>query len=1524
VSPFGEGRGLPGPKDAASTSGYFAAASFGQQRLWMVDQLLSDKSAYNDPRAVRLTGPLDVRALEAALCEIVRRHDVLRTSFALVDGELRQVVAPASAQVLQVEDLSGLAANEREACARRLAKAEAALPFDLARGPLIRIRVLRLAVEEHWLLVTQHHVITDRWSAAVFARELSRLYVAFSRGEDSPLRELPVQYADYADWQRELLAGEKLEGLLSYWATALAELPVLDLPTDRPRPPVASFEGERVEFKIAQELAQGLKALGHRQKATLFMTLLAAFHVLLHRLTGQEDIAVGVPIAGRNRLELEELIGFFVNSLVLRGDLRGDPSFRAYLARVRSVALDAYAHAELPFEKLVERLAPSRDLSSNPLFRVAFQLANTPPIELELMGLVTQRVEGVSPETAKFDLMLAMNETADGLLARWEYSTDLFDAATIERMAGHFETLLGGIVADAEQCIGQLPLLNAAERRRLLVQWNDTAIDYPRDRCIHQLFEAQVARTPGAVAVVFEDEALTYAELNARANQLARHLIALGAGAETLVGICMERSLEMVVGLLGILKAGGAYVPLDPTYPQQRLAFMLEDTAAPILLTQQRLLVRLPQYQGRVVCLDRDARDIDAHGNADLDTATTVESLAYVIYTSGSTGRPKGVMIEHRSLVNYVHWLESSFPLAPTDRVLQSTSIGFDTSILEVFWPLFAGAPLELAQPEAQRSAEELIELARRKGITVLQVVPSMLGAIVEGRGIAGIGSLRRVFTAGEALGAELVRRFHSQSAAELVNGYGPTETTVYSTFFRCNAVHAAQPVPIGHPVSNTRIYVLDRHGEPVPIGVPGELCIGGAGLARGYLNRPELTAEKFVPDPFAARPGARMYRTGDLARYRADGNIEFLGRIDHQVKIRGFRIELGEIEAVLAEHAAVRQAVVLAREDTPGDKRLAAYIVPADAAVPDAESLRATLRKRLPDYMLPAAYVVLEKLPLLPNGKVDRRALPAPKRESEGRDGTFVAPRDPLEGLVAGVWREVLKLERVGVHDDFFEMGGHSLLAAQVVARLAKLLTVELPLRHFFERPTVAAQAAELREMLDTGPSSDPGSIIPVARSGDLPLSFAQQRLWILDRLLPDKAVYNIPSLWRLHGKLDVEALRGSIQTLVERHETLRTRFVLNAEGPMQVVGPAHPVTLPITDLGALPQAERALRARELFEKEADRAFDLKAGPVLRTQLLRIERDEHWLLFNVHHIASDGWSLGVLWRELSSAYNAFANRRTPELPALPIQYADYAVWQREWLQGDVLAGQLAYWKEQLAGVPALELPTDRPRPSASANPGTRYIKTVPGSLSQALRELGRREGATLFMTLLAAFQVLLYRCSGQEDIAVGSPIAGRRRTELEGLIGFFVNTLVLRTDLTGNPTFTELLARVRESALGAYTHQDLPFEKLVEEFSPSRDLRRNPLFDVMFVLQNAPEAALALEGIQASRLRPLTRHAKFDLTLAVSEAEDGLRTSWEYRIDLFDAATIERMAGRFETLLEDIVADAQQRIGSAPETATT
>jgi hypothetical protein len=579
VSPFGEGRGLPGPKDAASTSGYFAAASFGQQRLWMVDQLLSDKSAYNDPRAVRLTGPLDVRALEAALCEIVRRHDVLRTSFALVDGELRQVVAPASAQVLQVEDLSGLAANEREACARRLAKAEAALPFDLARGPLIRIRVLRLAVEEHWLLVTQHHVITDRWSAAVFARELSRLYVAFSRGEDSPLRELPVQYADYADWQRELLAGEKLEGLLSYWATALAELPVLDLPTDRPRPPVASFEGERVEFKIAQELAQGLKALGHRQKATLFMTLLAAFHVLLHRLTGQEDIAVGVPIAGRNRLELEELIGFFVNSLVLRGDLRGDPSFRAYLARVRSVALDAYAHAELPFEKLVERLAPSRDLSSNPLFGVAFQLANTPPIELELMGLVAQRVEGVSPETAKFDLMLAMNETADGLLARWEYSTDLFDAATIERMAGHFETLLGGIVADAEQCIGQLPLLNAAERRRLLVQWNDTAIDYPRDRCIHQLFEAQVARTPGAVAVVFEDEALTYAELNARANQLARHLIALGAGAETLVGICMERSLEMVVGLLGILKAGGAYVPLDPTYPQQRLAFMLEDTA---------------------------------------------------------------------------------------------------------------------------------------------------------------------------------------------------------------------------------------------------------------------------------------------------------------------------------------------------------------------------------------------------------------------------------------------------------------------------------------------------------------------------------------------------------------------------------------------------------------------------------------------------------------------------------------------------------------------------------------------------------------------------------------------------------------------------------------------------------------------------------------------------------------------------------------------------------------------------------
>jgi amino acid adenylation domain-containing protein len=1032
-----------------------------QRRMWFLARLDPAHATYNQSLAYRLIGDIDVEALKRSVRLLARRHEILRTTYSLGDDEPRQVVHEDLKVELKCADLGALPKPQQSEAMQCLMRGEMQQAFNLETSAPLRMLLVRLDEREHVLLRVIHHIASDGWSIGIFERELSAGYAAFAKGTEPALPALAIQYADYAVWQREWLQGEVLEEQLAYWKSQLANVSTLELPADRPRPPVASDRGAHLIFELPAPLTAALKALGQREGATLFMTLLAAFQVLLYRYSGQQDIAVGAPIAGRRHTELEGLIGFFANTLVLRTDLSGNPPFRELLARVREIALGAYTHQDLPFEKLVEELAPARDLSRNPLFQVMFALQNAPGAALALEGLEVSRLP-LAGHSAKFDLSLSVRESAEGLRASWEYATDLFDASTIERMARHFERLLEAIVADPQQRIAQLPLLSAAERHQLLVEWNDTAADYPKDRCIHELFEAQAARTPEAVAVVFEGRQLTYGELNARANQLAHYCIEIGVGRDVLVGLCMERSLELIVGLVGILKAGGAYVPLDPSYPKNRLAFMLNDTQAPVLLTQQGLLEQLPKYDERIVCLDRDWLHISAHSVANAATNTDAEALAYVMYTSGSTGNAKGVMIGHRALVNHMTWMEVRFPLVATDRVLQKTSIGGDASVWELFAPLISGAQLVLAAPQVHRSPSDLVETAQRQAITVLQVVPSMLAAMLDESGLSQCRALRRLYCGGEVLGAEAARRFRARSSAELMNLYGPTEATIDATCHVC-LEDSDQTVSIGRPIANTRIYLLDGHGEPVPVGVPGELYIGGAGLARGYLNRPELTAEKFLPDPFSEAPGARMYRTGDLARYLPDGNIEFLGRIDHQVKVRGFRIELGEIEAVLAEHAAVRQAVVLAREDVPGDKRLVAYVVPADASFTDTGPLRAFLRVRLPDYMLPAAYVLLERLPLTPNDKVDRRALPAPHYGRDEAGDTFVPPRNALEETIAEVWCEVLELDRVGVHDNFFELGGHSLLSAQVLARLTRLLPVELPLRRIFEAPTIAELAQDV-----------------------------------------------------------------------------------------------------------------------------------------------------------------------------------------------------------------------------------------------------------------------------------------------------------------------------------------------------------------------------------------------------------------------------------------------------------------------------
>ncbi len=1076
---------LPSRQDRARPA-RVVPMSYAQQRLWMLDRMLPVGRVYNFTKVVRLKGALDVEALQRALNELVRRHEVLRTRFTMHNGEPMQVIEPELTLPLDLKDLTVLPEDHREAEAQRQIRDDSRMTFILDSGPLLRVRLLRLAKNEHWILRTVHHLVTDGWSMGIFWRELSALYGAFVRREPSPLQELAMQYADYAKWQRELLQGEDLQRQLEYWKRTLADCPVLGLPTDYPRPAIATYRGGRLTFAIGVELTRSLRAVSRQEGATLFTTLLAAFQVLLYRYTGQADIAVGVPVAGRRMAGTENLIGFFVNTLAIRGDLSGAPNFREYLGRVRARVSEAYAHQDVPFEKLVEELHLKRDLSRNPLFQVCFTKLFPESHELRLVGIETARVAATGNNTAKFDLDFALVEMDGQTDVAVEYAEDLFDRTTIERLVGHLLTLLEGVVADPDCSIDKLPLLTATERHQLVVEWNATAVDYPPDECVHQLFEQQVERSPDAAAVVLAEQQLTYRELNARANQLARHLRSLGVGPDVLVGLCVERSLDMVVGLLGILKAGGAYVPLDPSYPAARLAFMLQDAQAQVLLTQVRLLDRLPAHAGRTLCLDRDWPIIATQPATNATTAASATNLAYVIYTSGSTGTPKGVMIEHRSLVNHMHWMQRRFPLDASDSVLQKTPSSADAAVWEFFSPLLNGARLVMYDAGAYRVPLDLLHSVMQRGITVLQLLPSILAIMLDGPGFEGCKSLRRVYCGGEALPNELVRRFSKQCPAELVNLYGPTEVTIDATAWVCGKDDDSRLAPIGRPIDNTTAYVLGAAQEPVPIGVIGELSLGGHGVARGYWRRADLSAQRFVLNPFGSHPAARIYRTGDLARYRRDGTLEFVGRCDQQVKIRGYRVELGEIETSIAAHPKVSDAVVLADESRPGDRRLVAYVVLSAGADVKPIEMHTFLRSRLPDFMIPAATVFLETFPRLPNGKIDRDGLQSAGRESHTANAErYVKPRGPVEEQVAAIWADILGVERLGVYDDFFELGGHSLLAMRLLTRVEATFGMLVSVREFFDNPTIANLVqllAQTRGHVDASDSVAPSAAIASA----------------------------------------------------------------------------------------------------------------------------------------------------------------------------------------------------------------------------------------------------------------------------------------------------------------------------------------------------------------------------------------------------------------------------------------------------------
>jgi amino acid adenylation domain-containing protein len=1600
--------------------------SFAQARLWFLDRLQPGNTFYNIPVALRLQGRLDVTALKQTLQEIIRRHEILRTNFVTVDGQPVQKILPpptSNTAILSIVDLRAHLKQEREI--ERLAIQEAEFPFDLSNDALIRFRLLQIGETEHIFLCTMHHIISDGWSLDVLVNEIVALYKAFSSGKPSPLPKLPIQYADFAVWQRQWLTGDVLDSQLAYWKQQLKQAPpLLELPTDKPRPPQQSFRGAMRSLLLPKPLTEALKTLSREEDVTLFMTLLAAFKTLLYRYTGQTDIVVGSPIANRNRMEIEGLIGFFVNTLVFRSQFSEILTFRELLAQIRQITLEAYTHQDLPFEKLVEELQLERNLSYNPVFQVIFQLQNTPSSDIELPDLTISNVE-VAGQSTQFDLSLYVAEVAEGLQSAIEYSTDLFDRDTIARMLGHLQILLESIVANPETPLCNLAILTPTEQQQLLGEFSQNSAKIePIEQCIHQLFEAQVEKTPDAIALTYENQHLTYRELDRQAQQLANYLQSLGVKLEVKIGIYLERSPLTIVALLGILKAGGAYLPLDPSYPQERLAFMLEDSQVPFILTQKSLVSSLPEHHANVICLDSDSlnpsgtlRERGAGADREALEQYSIQNpipptplrkggtkipnpsnLAYVIYTSGSTGKPKGVQITHHALANFLTGMGNSLGITAKDVWFSVTTITFDIAALEIFLPLIIGARIVLASREVTSDGFALSQHLATSEATIMQATPAtwkmLLAASWQG------SPQLKILCGGEALSTTLAHQL-LQCGATLWNLYGPTETTIWSTAYQVQPTDKA--IAIGKPLPNTRVYICDRHLQLVPIGVPGELYIGGIGLARGYLNRRELTDEKFIANPFlkaegrrqrshcglgvsppfsrtqvpgaaAASPSGasgvaegkkreeqelidssdRLYKTGDLVRWLSDGNLEFLGRSDNQVKIRGFRIELGEIENILRQHPDIQEAVVVAKEDKLDDKRLVAYILlnpkkkaegrgiqgeaaagsrsllrengglPCDGRLSPSRRqktknislLRQFLRQYLPEYMLPSAFVVLEKLPLTPNGKIDRKALSTLAFNEERRENTITAASTPIEQELVQIWSELLNLDSISTNENFFELGGHSLLATQIMSRVRDAFGVEIPLRSLFESPTVAGLAQIIEGEIGANQRLEAPPIESVVRQEELPLSFAQQRLWYLSQLVPDSSIYNISSHVRAIGQLDIAALEQSLNEVIRRHKILRTRFTTIDGQPMQAIAPSVTVQLPVVDLQAIPPERQEAEIKRLATEEDLHPFDLACCPLLRVTLLRLNRQEHILLLTMHHIISDGWSMGVLLKEIATLYEAFSTGKPSPLPELPIQYADFALWQRQWLQGEVLENRLAYWKKQLLGgnLPQLKLPIASPATVPSFK-GASYSCELSFSLLQQLQAFSRQENVTLFMTLLAALQTLLYRYSHQEDIVVGTDIANRNRSETEGLIGFFVNLLVLRADMRGNPSFRELLQQVRRVTLEAYAHQDLPFEKLVEELKPDRTLNQTPLFQVLLVLQNTPMPAIALPDLTLYPFNTEEETSKFDLALFVTEDEEKLSLDWKYKTDLFEESAIAQMASNFTTLLNNIVTQPDTRI---------
>jgi amino acid adenylation domain-containing protein len=1483
--------------------------SFAQERLWLLDRLEGPSAAYSLPVALRLGGRLDAAALRRSFEGLVLRHEVLRTRFAeSASGPVQVVAAPADFR-LPCVDLRALGERGAARAAEAILGREAERPFDLEAGPLLRALLVRLAEEDHRLLVNLHHAVSDDGSARLLVRELAQGYAAHLAGAAQQLPPPVPQYGDFAVWQRRWLGAGAGESQAAYWRGQLTGAPqVLDLPTDRPRPRVQTFRGATHDFDLDGEIGAGVEALARSAGATPFMTGLAAFGLLLARLGGQREVLVGTPVANRRRRELESLVGLFVNTLVLRVDLRGEPTFRELLSRVRRTALAAYAHQDLPFERLVELMRPARSLGHSPLFQALFVWHGAPLDLPELPGLTVSQ-HPLPARSARFDLTLTLSAAGRSLAGSFEYNRDLFDATTIARFAGGLRTLLRAAAAAPERRVSELPLAEGVAARHVEREWNDTrraSTGAGGVAGVHEAIAAVAGRRGDRVAVVCGERQWTHATVQRRAGSLARRLRALGVGAEARVGLYLERSPEMVAAILGVLRAGAAYVPVDPGYPAERNRFVLRDAGAACLLVTPGLEPTLPAGLGIPLVFVGEDEDESLGRDAQPEPwpAVDPEQAAYVLYTSGSTGRPKGVVVAHRALLGFLRSMAERPGLGADDVLVAVTSLAFDIAGLELLLPLLAGGRVVIASRGEAADGERLAELIDRHRATALQATPATWRMLLAaGWPRDGRRTALAALCGGEALPRDLAAELAPRVAA-LWNLYGPTETTIWSAVERVAGDLAGQPDPvsIGRPIAETELLVLDDALGSMPVGVPGELYIGGAGLARGYLGRPALTAASFVPDPRPERPGARLYRTGDRARRLADGRLAFLGRRDQQLKVRGFRIEPGEIEAALRRHPGVAAAAVVMSR-AAGEGRLVAFVVPAHPQDPPAAaSLRQHLQGLVPDPMLPAGFAFLAELPLTPNGKLDRAALASAPVHAALPDAPRAAPRTATEALLVELWRPLLGLAEIGVDDDFFALGGHSLLAAQAVSALRRATGAELPLRALFESPTVAGLAARVDAARPSPPARQVVAIPRTPRGEELPLSSGQQRLWFLDRLQPGSAGYTLAAGLRLRGPLRAEALGWALAELVRRHEALRTRFEVGEDGRVRGrldVPPAD--VLSVEDLAALPPSRREAWSLRRAHEEVRRGFDLSRSPLLRATLLRLDPADHLLVVAIPHIAADGWSLRILLGELQALYAA-ATTGAPAPPEPRLQQHDVAAWQRERLAPEVVEREVAHWRQRLAGLPPLTLPTDSPRDRERRFRGARRRLAVSTGTVAGMRRLAREADCTLFAVVVACLDVLLRHHAGQTDVAVGIDVARRDHPELAGVVGYLADQLVLRTSLAGNPTLRQLVGRVQQASLDAQEHQDLPFEVLVQELRQARDLAHTPLFEVKVAYQEG-SGEPRMAGLEVEPVELFAGETKFDLTLFVEAERDRLDAILEYDADLFAAPAVDAMGAGLETL---------------------